>query len=49
MGTVKKKCCHSKPKRCSDCPVVAPRLHKIESYGLRGEELRRAVKAGRVY
>lgn len=49
MGKVKKKCCRSKPKRCSNCPVVALRLSKIEHRGLRGKELRRAVKAARVY
>ncbi|MDN5749041.1 MAG: hypothetical protein L0H64_11085 [Pseudonocardia sp.] len=49
MGKVKKKCCRSKPKRCADCPVVALRLSKIESRGLRGKELKRAVKAARVY
>ena len=49
MTKVTKKCCRSKPKRCSNCPVVALRLHKIESRGLRGKELRRAVKAARVY
>jgi hypothetical protein len=31
------------------CPVVALRLRKIEDRGLRGKELRRAVKAARVY
>ncbi|QJY44971.1 hypothetical protein [Pseudonocardia broussonetiae] len=49
MGKVKKKCCRSKPKRCSNCPVVALRLRKIEDRGLKGKELRRAVKAARVY
>lgn len=49
MGKVKKKCCRSKPKRCSNCPVVALRLRKIEDKGLQGKELRRAVKAARVY
>ena len=49
MSRVKKKCCRSKPKRCANCPVVALRLDKIESRGLRGKELRRAVKAARQY
>lgn len=49
MGKVKKKCCRSKPKRCARCPVVALRLHKIESRALTGKERRRAVKAARVY
>ncbi|MBC8093141.1 MAG: hypothetical protein H7Y15_14620 [Pseudonocardia sp.] len=46
---MKQKCCRSTPKRCSDCPVVALRLHKIEKSDIRGRELRRAVKAARVY
>ncbi len=49
MSKVKKKCCRSKPKRCSNCPVVALRLAKIDDRGLHGKELRRAVKAARVY
>jgi hypothetical protein len=49
MGKVKKKCCRSKPVRCATCPVVAQRLGKIKSQGLTGKELRRAVKAARVY
>jgi hypothetical protein len=49
MGKVKKKCCRSKPKRCANCPVVAQRLNKIKSQDLSGKELRRAVKAARVY
>lgn len=49
MGKVKKKCCRSKPKRCTNCPVVALRLSKIESSDLRGKELKRAVKAARAY
>ena len=49
MGKVKKKCCRSKPKRCARCPAVALRLLKIESRGLTDKELRRAVKAARVY
>ncbi|MET0187746.1 hypothetical protein EV383_0879 [Pseudonocardia sediminis] len=49
MGKVKKKCCRSKPKRCKNCPVVALRLQKIDSKGLSGKELTRAVKAARIY
>jgi hypothetical protein len=47
MGRVKKKCCRSKPKRCSNCPVVALRLRKIKDEHLTGKDLRRAVKAAR--
>lgn len=49
MTKVKKTCCRSKPKRCSRCPVVAKRLGKIADRGLTGKDLRRAVKAARVY
>ncbi|WP_214364308.1 hypothetical protein [Pseudonocardia sp. H11422] len=49
MGKVKKKCCRSKPKRCSNCPVVAQRLSKIADRGLKGKELARAVKQARIF
>lgn len=49
MGKVKKKCCRSTPKRCSDCPVVAMRMDKIHKQNLAGMALRRAVKAARMY
>lgn len=49
MPKVKKKCCRSKPRRCASCPVVALRLSKIKDKGLGKKELRRAVKAARVY
>lgn len=49
MGSVKKKCCRSKPKRCARCPVVALRLDKIDERGLDGKELRKARKAARRY
>jgi hypothetical protein len=49
MGKVKKKCCRSKPKRCRNCPVVAMRIGKIEKLRLTGKQLRRALKAARVY
>jgi hypothetical protein len=49
MGNAKKKCCRSKPKRCSNCPVVALRLHKIAERGLTGKELKRALKQARAY
>jgi len=43
---VKKKCCRSKP-RCKSCPVVAMRRAKFEADGLKGKELKRAVKQAR--
>jgi hypothetical protein len=49
MAKVKKKCCRSKPKRCTSCPVVHLRLKKIDAQGLKGKELARAVKAARIY
>ena len=49
MAKVKKNCCRSKPKRCSNCPVVALRVNKIEKLGLTGKALRRAVKAARLF
>lgn len=49
MSKAKKKCCRSKPKRCAECPVVVQRLDTVTKQGLTGKELRRAVKAARVY
>ena len=49
MGKVKKKCCRSKPKRCSNCPVVALRLRKVSAQGLTGKALKKAVRQARVY
>lgn len=49
MGGVKKKCCKSKPTRCSSCPVVAKRLSAVDARSLRGKELRRAIKDARRY
>ncbi len=49
MGKVKKKCCRSKPKRCSNCPVVALRLSRVAADGLSGKQLKRAIKIARVY
>jgi hypothetical protein len=47
MPKVKPECCYSYPPRCRNCPVVARRLREIAERGLRGEELRRALKAVR--
>lgn len=47
MAKPKRKCCHSAPLRCSNCPVVAMRKQELKALGMHGKALRRAVAAAR--
>jgi hypothetical protein len=44
----KKKCCQSK-KRCVKCPFVIHRMKKAEAAGLKGSELKAALKKARAH
>ncbi len=47
-GKVKKKCCRSRP-RCKRCPVGALRLERAGAAALTGKDLKKALKALRVW
>jgi hypothetical protein len=46
VGKIKKKCCRSE-RRCKACPVLAMRRAKLEAQGLRGKDLKRAIREAR--
>lgn len=43
---VKKTCCRSEP-RCKGCPVVVHRLQRLDTTGMSGKKLAKAVKRAR--
>ncbi len=47
MAKPKKKCCRSTPRRCANCPVVAKCKRDLKAQGMRGKELKRAIRAAR--
>ncbi len=44
--TPKKKCCRKK-KRCLKCPVVVSKMKKCQAAGVKGKDLKKALKLAR--
>ncbi|NKY49020.1 hypothetical protein [Nocardia vermiculata] len=42
----KKKCCR-KNKRCLKCPVVVAKMRKCQAAGIKGKDLKKALKRAR--
>ena len=42
----KKKCCRKK-KRCLKCPVVIAKMQKCQAAGVKGKDLKKALKHAR--